>query len=281
MVRAACYITGGDSECGDMVAFFRRINRGIEYFQRCPNKPKYRKRSERIYAPAGNAVQQNLRGLTGSDLISYAVEDIRTHYAEQSRPYDFDMIVIEDDADFRFGNDNPQSKLRQYEATIRSALVQVPNTNSYIPIHFIFASPELEIWFLADWEHSFQECYCKKFGYETGRFYTTRLYSYIRQNLLHGFRAIESWHRLNPDKSNKKLSEEIEACIQQVAVDICNDTTTKEKFRMALQASRQLRYSKKVDGATMLSRIDPSIVAQHCRRFFAPAYECLKAATDI
>ncbi len=280
MVSAACYITGGDSECGDMVSFFRRINDKIEYFQRCPNKPKYRKKgTESCPLPEGiSHVKDSLRGLTGSDLISFVAKDIREHFVNTHRPFNFDMILIEDDADFRFLDGSFETKIKEYERTIRDVLKDTTGTNANIPIYFLYASPELEIWFLADWEHSFRDMYCAKMNRSLGMLYSNRLHKYIFDHFFPSLTHIEDYS--HPDYCEKelaKLSKEIERAAQHIAIELNYELSKNGQNGRGIDDSVKLQYSKKFDGAKMLSQIVPQQVASKCSKYFSPVYEKIQA----
>lgn len=282
MIRAACYITGGYSECGDMTAFISKMNPDLKLDQRCPIRPKYSKNRQKRTDSL-----REFQGMTGSNLISYVCKDIRDHFYNINANYNYDIIIIEDDLDFRFhefSNEEIEKYYKQRQKDIENELsnLRVPASPQ---IYFLFASPELETWFLSDWDHSFKKYYSAKIKGELGAFFSNRLQSYLNNHVLGLFRdRPEEYFVFSGDydqkgkAKSKKLSEEIQAAFDDVILSICNDSTVQDSFKSFFLECRtgRIHYSKKVHGAEMLSEIIPEIVASKCLRFFAPTYEKIR-----
>ena len=145
--KVACYITGGWTECGYMTHFLEKINSTYDYRQRFPQKNIGKKGKLKS--------EFKIDGKTGTDLIRYVYDDVSKHSSELK---DYAAILIEDDMDDRFFL--PSKVMRDYELIEKKKLeiqekIRKKMDNSDIKVFFLYALPEIEAWFIADWNHTF------------------------------------------------------------------------------------------------------------------------------
>lgn len=268
--KVACYITGGWTECGAMQSFLKKINSRLDYQQRCPHKPKYQKRNASLPIPL-TEIRGGHSGLTGSDLVKYLKRDLRK-YADTLRTYC--AILLEDDRDKRSPEVLDSEKI-QLQREIKDTL------GKDIPLIVFWASPEIEAWFLADWEHSFGRHYGPEgqglLSSNNNYYFSCCFKKYVHKNVLQQFtNCIEDYGFF--DNEYIKLSN---ALIQALEYDFPQILSVMEKTE-AISAicecytRRVLRYSKKIDGDAMLRALTPEKVAQHCITYFKPAMLALK-----
>src|SRR5690606_12430655 len=113
----------------------------------------------------------------------------------------------------------------------------------------LFASPEIEVWFVADWANSFEKEYPKRYHHPLGIKVNEIIKDYVK--------SIEQFGEPLENGSCKyKLSEIIHSGF-----------------------SDYVRYSKKVNGGSMLKRIRPEVVEKMCRIYFSNEYWKLKKIT--
>ena len=226
-------MTGGYTEMGGMPPFLEKINPHVRW-QRCfPTKMKPKgKFSRNESAPR---VEQ--RGITGKSLVENMLSRLQKYY----RSHDYDYFLLIDDLDCRFNGDGDQYESWKLELSdqVNKALERETNTE------VLFASPEIEAWFVADWENSFGKEYRtlshplkSKLKIEQGKNFWNSPESYGGA-LVNG-------------SCEFKLSETIQRALSETP----NNQTC--------------RYSKRTNGAAMLGRIEPGHVAHVCRLYFAP-----------
>lgn len=280
--NVACFCTVGYTEL-EMKPFFEKMNKNISFIQKTPIKPRKRELDIRNRT---NNLQNN--GLTGRALIDYVVDHIKSpkyHFFDDQ----YEAIIIEDDKDDRFitkknhgvfeidfdskkdahgnGTSGWIETRKTYADEIRNAIKSIDTNYPDIPIIFLLAAPEVEAWFLADWDNSFGSIYreTSRLSAHQNITFSIRFKQYINDIILtQQYRNdIETFGYFVD--GYRKLSSEIQTALE------------KEDFLKDQQPHSPLYYSKQTHGQKMLRNIDPEIVAQKCCKLFRPAYEEIKA----
>lgn len=148
---------------------------------------------------------------------------------------------------------------------------------SDIPVFILYASPEVESWFITDWNNGFGYLYgksnrIKDMDQKAKSFFLHHLRDYIYSEVLKEYsHNIEEYGWF--ENGYVKLSDQIISVIQ---------TNIKDYVRTLPQAnsdcvkqiieSRDLYYSKKLHGDIMLRSIRPDVVAEKCRQYFMGTY---------
>jgi len=250
MVRnIGCFITGGWTEAGAMSVFLKKINSNFEYVQCLPNKPKYK-----------IGLDEKSSGLTGESLISEIYRRMELFKDEYCK---FSAIIVEDDLDCRFQGKS-DTEIIEYKDCICKRVTSI--LEKPIPIFFLYASPEIEVWFLCDWNNSFVKVY-------NDQFFCHRLKSYIDKSVVK-----EYWKIGIENYSGRKISDEIiNAVANGVKDEIQKEYEYKsipENIRKILD-DRGLYYSKKIHGDMMLKNINPEDLLEKCKVYFSPCYYSL------
>ncbi len=263
MKKVACFITSGFTECGAMTAFLHKINPNCQYVQCFPNKPKYKR---------GLAPEYN--GFTGESLLS---EMYRRLKISKERGENFDVILIEDDLDGRFNKYSDQEIL-EYQQNVYHKVKEIGFS---APIIFLFASPEIEAWFLSDWDHTFKEVYksipshpLKK---NDNEYFCNRLKKYIDAEILQEHKNYIEQYGYDESGKYTKLSDEIQKAVSIGVKEIIkSDTTVNDKLKELIIENRELFYSKQLHGDTMLRNASPNTIASKCTIYFLKAHNQLK-----
>lgn len=265
LVRAACFMTCGYTELGAMQDFLWRINSKCEFDRRLPTKEKYKKGAE----PKPSSKEN---GLTGESLI----KEILTRMRKTPERYlDYDVIIIEDDVDCRFFGKSTQEvndDLQRIRLEVHKAL------GKEIPVIFLFASPEVEAWFLADWNNTFAEIYRKRLSDRSNKYFCHRLKEMIDKEVL-GECKDEIEHYGMTDQGYVKLSEKLIWAIEETKIRIAEEKGSSGKMkeiRDELCENREIRYSKSSHGPEMLRKADPERVSKNCRYYFRPAFQQIR-----
>ncbi len=251
MSQIGCFITGGWTEAGAMNLFLKKINNNFDYIQCLPNKPKYKK-----------GLDAKSSGLTGEALINEMYRRMELYKDEYSK---FSAIIIEDDLDCRFHGKSEEDIIK-YKDNIQKKISLI--LEKEMPVFFLFASPEIEVWFLCDWNNSFVKVY-------NDQYFCHRLKIYIDK-----FVVKEYWEKGIENYSGKKISEEI---IDAVANGVKNEIQ-KEYINKNIPIhickiidDRALYYSKKIHGDMMLKNINPEKLLVKCNVFFSQSYHSLNS----
>ena len=265
--KVACFLACGYTEAGEMQGFLRRCcSSNIRFVQCMPNKPKRKKRN-------GSIIKDEFSGLTHDGLVDKALEIIQMN-REQYKNYK--GIVFEDDLD-NLTKDDANARAN----TIRSRIKDVLGN---IPVVVVYAAPEVEAWFIADWDHGFgiyRRSGLLKTGFSVGEgdFLVHHMRGFFREMILGEYDGrVEEYGEQVP---YKKLSEEIIVALDNpVEQDISRSFrryikergSTNPELVERLIECRNLRYSKKETGSLMLRNLDPIVVAKNCQVFFAKAF---------
>lgn len=263
--RIACFLTCGYTEAGAMQAFLKKINDNYEYRQFLPNKTIKKKGEQKTISP-------KISGLTGSALLKKVYTIIKNHIVEIAQ---CSGILIEDDLDGKF-HDMTTSDIELYTNSIKEKIYSI--IGNPIPIFILYASPEIESWFIADWDNGFGYIYnssgCVTTDIDTPakNFFSHHLKQYINMYILKEYsNDIENYGYFN--QIYYKLSDQIIEAIQtDVKEYISSLPNTNKLYSEQISSSRDLYYSKKLHGDRMLRNLKPSIIANKCKHFFFPVY---------
>jgi hypothetical protein len=257
--KIGCFITEGWTEAGAMSVFLKKINSNFEYVQCFPTKRKYKK-----------GLDGKFNGLSGEALI----EEIYRRVECYKNDYlDFSAIIIEDDLDCRFHEKSPE-QIDEYKKEIQQIIWG--NLGKVIPVIFLFASPEIETWFICDWDNSFLHVYKDKF-------FCHHLKLYLDKVVINEYwqTGIENFGM--KDGIYTKLSDSLQDAVANGVKDEFRKLYPNSKIPpdvMRIIDDRSFYYSKKIHGDEMLKNIKPENFVEQCSIFFKPAFIELKEFTD-
>jgi hypothetical protein len=276
MVRKiACFFTGGFTESGAMQYFLEKMGDNLKINQFCPNKAMKRRGTN-----GKPHMIKSVNGLTGTSLIHY-VYDYIDKYGDDLNEYD--AILIEDDMDDRFyeyivaGDETTKRKCRNYEYMqycneIRNTIRAKLNKDGNFPVFLLFASPEIETWFLADWDNSFGKVYGPKgvniLSSVANSYFSYSFNKYVHKNILKQYEDnMEAYGYFNGEYI--KLSTQIQEALSgeyKVWID-------REGDSYGLSKCESLIYSKSIHGDKMLRNISPKQVGNKCLMFYRETYD--------
>lgn len=262
--RIACFLTCGYTEAGVMQAFLKRINSKYEYKQYLPNKTIKKKGQPK-------KINDEISGLSGEALLKKIYEILEKNRDDISK---CKAILIEDDLDGRFYGKN-EDEIEEYKQSIIAKVHG--KLKKELPVYFLFASPEIESWFIADWKNGFEFLYTesgivKDLEQNIRLFFVHHLKYFINKNVLGEYcNNIENYGWF--DSGYVKLSDQIIDAIQIKVKEYINTLSNINlDYAKRIYESRDLYYSKKIHGYVMLNNIDPQIVAENCKVYFACFY---------
>lgn len=268
--RIACFLTCGYTEAGAMQFFLKKINDKYEYKQYLPNKTIKKK------GDAKN-ISSNISGLTGEALLEKIYSILEKYRDEISK---CKAILIEDDLDGKFHGYSSE-QIENYTSQIINKVHE--KLQKDIPVFILYASPEAESWFIADWENGFEYLYCHSgvvADVEHGArlFFSHNLKQYIDRNILGEYsNNIEEYGWFG--ENYLKLSDQIIDTIQMGIKDYINEMrNVNPAYVRQIVESRDLYYSKKLHGDRMLRCIKPNLVASKCRKYFGTTYNQMASA---
>lgn len=269
--RIACFLTCGYTEAGAMQFFLKKINGRYEYKQYLPNKTIKKKG----YA---KSIKSEFSGLTGQALFEKIYEILEKHRDEISK---CKAILIEDDLDGRFHQKSHQ-EIEEYKNVIINHIHE--KLQKDLPVYFLFASPEVESWFIADWKNGFEFLYLddgvvKNVERNAKQFFLHHLKQFIDKEILGDcVNLIEEYGWVNGEYI--KLSDQIIEAVQtDVKEHILKMQNVNHDYVRQIEESRDLYYSKKLHGDKMLRNIQPDVVANKCKIYFADFYNKLLTAS--
>ncbi len=252
--QIACFFTGGWTEVGNgaMERFLEKINADYKYVKCLPKTIKARN---------GNIVlNPSSSGISGSALITKVKEYL---IKNKGLLKSYKAILIEDDLDGRFDKisfSQAEADIQKLKNDLRTC-VGIPD----IPIIILYASPEIESWFVADWNNGF------KFFIKNSRRFQN-IDSSIRGKFDHEFKYSVNKKLLNNSTidiedyayatgSYKKMSSDLQKLVENLSI----------QFTSTFGYDITLSYSKKEDGKEMLRNIIPSKVSKKCIKYFKMA----------
>lgn len=217
-------------------------------------------------------ISSEISGLTGEALLEKIYAILEKHKKEI---VSCKAVLIEDDLDGKFYGMSEQ-EIRDYKKHIVQKVCKLLEKD--MPVFILYASPEAESWFLADWNNGFGNVYSDAgciHDVEAGArtFFVHHLKRYIEQNILMQYKDdIENYGFF--DGTYYKLSEQLMNAIQVEVKDYIRELShSNEDYIEQITSSRSLYYSKKLHGDKMLRNIVPEFVALKCRRYFAFTYK--------
>lgn len=261
--RIACFLTCGYTEAGAMQSFLRKINDKFEYKQYLPNKTIKKKGTPKN-------INKEISGLTGEKLLEKVYEILDKHKGEINY---CQAVLIEDDLDGRFHN-WPKDDIEVYKNTIISRVRNILG-NQEMKVFILFASPEAEAWFIADWENGFKSLYesnsINDLEYSERQFFTHQLKQYIDREVLKEYANDIEMYGYFGDKYLKLSDQIIRVILEDIKTYLLeyNDNHT---YAEKIANSRNLYYSKKLHGDRMMRKIVPNILKEKCKHFFEPTY---------
>lgn len=262
--RIACFLTCGYTEAGAMQFFLRKLNDKYEYKQYLPNKTIKKKGDSK-------SISSQISGLTGDALLEKIYNILEKNREEIST---CSAVLIEDDLDGKF-HDYDDKQIEEYKnQIIKEVRFRLKRD---MPVFILYASPEVESWFLADWKNGFEYLYCDSgvvtdVGHSARQYFSYHLKQYLEHYILGQYSDnIEEfgWFQGN----YVKLSDRIINAVQtEVKEYICKMKDRNVSFARQIEESRDLYYSKKLHGDRMLRNIQPETVALKCRKYFRNTY---------
>lgn len=270
-MKIGVFATGGYTETGGLKSFLHRIAPPDTWEWCCPPVLKPGPRVGPTAAP-----QPEFSGLTGEALVTVVVHRLREFHRRQ-----FDAILLVDDADCRFrckdcgspcedrrfegrpcrAEDAQYTRAREWLADLTTRAREAAEQPS-LTVFTLLASPEVEAWFIADWERGFG-------AHLAGPWAGALRHAIDREINRQSERGqIESYGIGRVDGSCKhKLSSDIQHLLATLKAPSGADDT------------RRPRYGKALDGSYLLKRIDPTIVAERCPRLAGSTLRQLRLAT--
>lgn len=264
--RIACFFTGGYTEYLAMKSFLEKINTQLNYIRLCPVSA--RKSRAAIRGREIGNLRGDTNGLTGKALTDFVLSEVDKDYFKREA---YDGIVIEDDKDSRFlikiqggcalAN---QTEWKEHQKLMQNKLKAKGIT---VPIIYFLAAPEVEAWFVADFDNSFGTVYQNQLKAQNG-YFMTQFRKYLVQEILTDSYSeqIESYGYF--DGKYRKLSEELQSALKL--------KTFLPKFKGAPPVA-DIEYKKTDNGSEMLRSIDPEKVAKKCQVFFKDSYYALQS----
>lgn len=246
MIRAGYFCSAGHTEAGGMQAFLERIDSSRVTWERC--FPAVSKPGPKLGRPAP---RKDHEGLSGTGLVGAMLARLKMRRALAAPgPLDLDLVIFIDDADCRFEG---QSAALEAWIADRTADVRAASDRPDIPFVALFASPEIEAWFIADWEQGF--------GREHARLATTDkpLRAQVEALLGGPLSSVEAYGGgfVNGGCASK-LSEKMRSLLVRLGSE----------------------YVKSTDGTAMLRRVRAEKIAEVCVDFFRPEWQKLRRAID-
>ena len=129
-----------------MQTFLGKINSALEFKQYLPNRTRKRKGMPK-------RILRDINGLTGDALLEKTYELIRKYRLEI---VECAAVLIEDDLDNRFYGWS-QDRIDAFIQKIRRSVCEAAEVD--LPVFILYAAPEVESWFIADWNGGFGYLY--------------------------------------------------------------------------------------------------------------------------
>ncbi len=267
--RIACFFTGGYTELNAMRGFLRKINPQADYIQLCPTGKRRSKKD--IMGRHIDVMDPEQNGLTGKALLDHMLSFLDSN---RFREEGYDAILIEDDRDDRFLSLRSDGSSRidraaweKFQQDVRS---QVERYAPGIPVLFILAAPEVESWFIADWEHGFGQVFRSFFSRSAPQYYhffQGKLRRYVNETILTSCYQdrIEEYGYF--DSVYRKLSAQLQAALAEEALF---------EGYPGEEEPPALSYSKRTQGEDMLWALEPQQVLRHCPLFFKDGFLALQ-----
>jgi len=143
VISVGYFCTGGYTEIGSIQSFLEKINSNINFVRCFPIANKTCLKRGRL----SSTPIRSQNGVTGEDLVKEMKKKLM-----RSDMRRFNLILLIDDLDCRFKRNGSPS----FEEWVNDQKQQISEiSGTQIGFEALFASPEIEAWFLADWENTF------------------------------------------------------------------------------------------------------------------------------
>lgn len=246
-----------------MQFFLQKINNQFEYKQYLPNKTIKKKGDPKN-------INDKISGLTGEALLKKIYEILEKHKVEINACR---AILIEDDLDGRF-HGWTEDEISNYKTKIIEKVREILG-NQNMRVFLLFASPEAEAWFIADWENGFGALYESKLitdlEYVERQFFVHQLKKYLDDEVLKEYKDDVEMYGYMEDEYYK-LSDQIIRVIERDIKTYLLEHSENQDFAKKIATSRHLYYSKKLHGDRILKSIHPDKLEGKCRHFFRNTY---------
>jgi len=240
VIRVGYFCTAGYTEIGSIQGFLERINPNVRFVRCFPVANKSCLKKGRI----SSTPVRTQNGISGVQLVNEMKRLIQLNFKT------FDLILLIDDMDCRFKRDGAPS-FEEWVDNLKQQINEI--LGNKVDFEALLASPEIEAWFLVDWNNTF----AREQEYREIKDYLRYLIS--KSDIAPFMNDIEEY---GGDYLNGSCSIKLSSRIQ----DIFENNSKKHCF-----------YSKRIHGVGMLARLDPVSVAEKCRRYFAPIYRILSS----
>ncbi len=248
-MRVGYFCTGGHTETGAMDVFLRRLNPAVTWVRCFPPVAKPAPKLGRA-RPEPRADET---GVTGDGLARKMVERLERFHRGAGA---FDAVMLIDDADCRFGG----AAREGYEAWLLGLTADVRAATGVTELPFIalLASPEIEGWFVADWAQTFGREACLQ---------------PIEHALHRRVRALLGEAGCEDQVEGYGCPRQAQGCTHKLSSRI------QEEIAMLAPADARTpcQYSKRLQGATMLERLDPEALAERCRIYYRDAWRQIRS----
>lgn len=268
--RIACFLTCGYTEAGAMQFFLKKINSKYEYKQYLPNKTIKKKGDPK-------SINSQISGLTGDALLEKVYHILEKNRDEIGK---CKAVLIEDDLDGKFHGYSDEQIKKCKNQIIQKVQEKLQKD---IPVFILYASPEAESWFIADWINGFEYLYNESgvvtdVEHNARCFFLHHLKQYIENNVLKEYTDnIEEygWFLGKYIKLSDRIINVVQTEIKEYIQEMPN---ANKGYVNQIVVSRDLYYSKKLHGDRMMRNIRPDIVAAKCRKYFGSTYNAIVKA---
>ena len=195
-------------------------------------------------------------GISGIKLIEHAIGDIQVASRDTKRVKP-DMFIFSDDTDCKISRENgvyiyhDEDYKKKLEALVDTYKKFLPDTK----IVFLFASSEIETWFLADSSNTFEKDYpnIKSFLHQLHTHCDAKIFPVPQLEKFSHYSAKNS-------SCEVKISEH---CLQPF-----------------IKTFPDTNYSKRIQGQDFITRLDPQSLL-NLTDFFKPAYDAIMSNRDF
>ncbi len=240
--------------------FLKKINPTVYW---AVHSPRMLKKSKHEYTQLSNASASSdtearrLHGDTGSDLEKLMLDHLQKHpiTLEES-----EAILLEDDLDFRAVGQNPRVYLDSQKKRLTQMIEQKFAALRIPSVFVLYAAPEVEAWFIADWNNSFASYLPPIVSAKFQIIVREEILSTCESNNIEAYSLAE----------NNKLRERLAVILGNAVIDLVNDGLLDDG---TVAADRErYSYNPGKRGGSLLSSIYPFEVAKMCKLFFEPTY---------
>lgn len=246
MIKIGYFCTGGYTETGGIKSFLEKINPNV-YWERCfptVDKPCL------VRGRMNSTPVASYNGITGPALVEMMYNRLSKYYKNS----EFDGFLMIDDLDCRYQSCLTED-INLFVETHSNEVQKI--LERQVGVYVLFASPELEAWFIADWNNSFAKQYPRSVVYN--------IQEKLKRDIIkdHWDNNLELFGGAFVNGGcESKISTEIQNAFTLVGID---------------EQKRVYAYSKRNEGVDMLKRIEPEQVSSKCNICFSPQFNKLRA----